>query len=76
MAKRFPLEARIMAVADTYDAMTSDRPYRKALPHYFAMKEIRACAGKQFDPKVVEAFEEAIEAHRRDCAKHGKWCVP
>ncbi|MEC8051913.1 MAG: HD domain-containing phosphohydrolase [Myxococcota bacterium] len=71
-----PLEARIMAVADTYDAMTSDRPYRKALPHYFAMKEIRACAGKQFDPKVVEAFEEAIEAHRRDCAKHGKWCVP
>ena len=71
-----PLEARIMAVADTYDAMTSDRPYRKALPHYFAMKEIRACAGKQFDPKVVEAFEEAIEAHRRDCLKHGKWCVP
>ena len=71
-----PLEARIMAVADTYDAMTSDRPYRKALPHYFAMMEIRACAGKQFDPKVVEAFEHAIETHRVECQRTGDWCVP
>ena len=71
-----PLEARIMAVADTYDAMTSDRPYRKALPHYFAMLEIRACAGKQFDPRVVDAFEHAIETHRVECQRTGKWCVP
>ena len=71
-----PLEARILAVADTYDAMTSDRPYRKALPHYFAMVEIKACAGKQFDPKVVNAFEHAIETHRVECQRSGEWCVP
>ena len=71
-----PLEARILAVADTYDAMTSDRPYRKALPHYFAMLEIRSCAGKQFDPKIVTAFEHAIEAHRKKCKQSGDWCVP
>lgn len=51
-----PLTARILAVADTYDAMTSTRPYRKALEHKVAVEEIIRCAGKQFDPKVVEAF--------------------
>lgn len=54
-----PLTARILAVADTYDAMTSTRPYRKALDHSCAIEEIVRCSGKQFDPKVVEAFLES-----------------
>ena len=51
-----PLGARIFAVADTLDAMTSDRPYRAALSLDQAKAEIRRCSGTQFDPKVVEAF--------------------
>ncbi|HAD04061.1 MAG: hypothetical protein A2091_10985 [Desulfuromonadales bacterium GWD2_61_12] len=49
-------EARILAVADTYDAMTSDRPYRSALSQEVALQEIRDHAGSQFDPHVAEAF--------------------
>ena len=60
-----PLEARILAVADTYDAMTTDRPYRKALPHQVAVKELTRCAGLQFDPMVVTAFLDAIEEFRK-----------
>ena len=48
--------ARIFAVADTYDAITSDRPYRKARSYAVARKEIRKYSGLQFDPKAVEAF--------------------
>jgi response regulator RpfG family c-di-GMP phosphodiesterase len=59
-----PLEARILAVADSYDAMTSNRPYRKALPHEIAIAELKRCAGRQFDPKVVEAFCGVIETFR------------
>ena len=51
-----PLLARILAVADTYDAMTSDRPYRKGPGHEAAMREIMRCSGTQFAPDVVEAF--------------------
>jgi HD-GYP domain-containing protein (c-di-GMP phosphodiesterase class II) len=51
-----PLMARIVQVADTYDAMVSDRPYRKALSHETAATELRKCQGKQFDPHVIEAF--------------------
>jgi putative nucleotidyltransferase with HDIG domain len=51
-----PLGARIFAVVDTLDAMTSDRPYRKALSFEAAFKEIRSCAGTQFDPRVADAF--------------------
>src|SRR5712692_2746516 len=51
------LHARLMAVADTYDAMTSDRPYRLALPTEEAGRRIRAEPAKQFDPAAVEAFE-------------------
>jgi response regulator RpfG family c-di-GMP phosphodiesterase len=50
------LGARIFAVIDTYDAMTSDRPYRKALPHETAIEEIAKNVGSQFDPQVVEAW--------------------
>ncbi|BCZ89268.1 hypothetical protein TthAA22_10730 [Thermus thermophilus] len=51
-----PLSARIFAVVDVYDALTSDRPYRKAWPKEKALAYIREEAGKQFDPEVVEAF--------------------
>jgi HD-GYP domain-containing protein (c-di-GMP phosphodiesterase class II) len=50
------LEARIIAVVDTYDAMTSDRPYRKALAHEIAVAEIRKYSGTQFDPYVADAM--------------------
>ena len=60
-----PLEARILAVADTYDAMTSNRPYRKALPHVIAIAELKRCANRQFDPTVVGAFCDAIEDFRK-----------
>jgi putative two-component system response regulator len=51
-----PLGARILAVADAFDAMTSDRPYRAAMPAAKAVAEIKRCAGTQFDPAVVRAF--------------------
>lgn len=51
-----PLGARIIAVADAYDAMTSNRPYRKAMSKEEAVKELKKCSGSQFDPKVVNAF--------------------
>lgn len=51
-----PFEARILAVADAYDAMTSDRPYRAALSREEAIAEVDRCAGTQFDPLVAEAF--------------------
>jgi len=51
-----PIGARIFAAVDTFDAMTSDRPYRAALSIDDAREEIRRCAGSQFDPQVAEAF--------------------
>lgn len=51
-----PLGARILAVADSYDAMTSDRPYRTGMEHGIAVEEIKRCSGTQFDPNLVEAF--------------------
>jgi len=66
-----PIEARILAVADSYDAMTSNRPYRKALPHDIAIAEFRRCAGRQFDPRVVEAFLEGIDPFRDKRRKQG-----
>jgi hypothetical protein len=51
-----PVEARVFAIADTLDAMTTDRPYRKALPLSVAWAEINRESGRQFDPEIVEAF--------------------
>ena len=58
--ENIPLGARIFALADTYDAIISDRPYRRGQTPDAAMKEILRCAGTQFDPKVIEAFEAAF----------------
>ncbi len=68
-----PLMARIIAVADTYDAMTSDRAYRKALPHEVAVNEIERCSGSQFDPEVAQTFNKWLdEFHEEIVAKGGK----
>ncbi len=53
---RLPLEVRIISIADAFDAMTSDRPYRKALPLPEVVKEFKRCSGSQFDPQVVRVF--------------------
>lgn len=55
-----PLGARIISVADAYDAMTSNRPYRRTMTQQEAIEELRRCAGDQFDPKIVEAFASAL----------------
>jgi HD-GYP domain-containing protein (c-di-GMP phosphodiesterase class II) len=54
--EEIPLGSRIIAVADSFDAMTSNRPYRKAGSPEAAAKELLRCAGTQFDPAVVEGF--------------------
>ena len=64
--EQIPLGARIFTVADSLDAMISDRPYRKALPIGHAREEIRRCAGTQFDPKVVDVFLSIPEQHWMD----------
>jgi response regulator RpfG family c-di-GMP phosphodiesterase len=69
-----PVAARIFAVADALDAMTSDRPYRRALPWAAARRELVAQAGRQFDPAVVEAFrsrERSLRRIRRELAGNG-----
>ena len=55
-----PLASRIVLVADAYDAMTSDRPYRDAIPQDEALAELRRHAGTQFDPRCVAAFEQYL----------------
>ncbi|MBK8481701.1 MAG: response regulator [Proteobacteria bacterium] len=57
---RIPLIGRIISVADTYDAMTTDRAYRRALPHAAARAELQRCAGTQFDPEIVAIFEREL----------------
>lgn len=61
--EQIPLGARIFTIADSLDAMISDRPYRKALPMSHARQEIKRCAGTQFDPKMVDVFLSIPEEH-------------
>jgi HD-GYP domain-containing protein (c-di-GMP phosphodiesterase class II) len=56
--EEIPVEARVLAVADAFDAMTSDRPYRPALSHDEALAEVERCAGTQFDPQIARIFLE------------------
>lgn len=63
--EKIPLGARILAVADAFDAMTSDRPYRDAMSYDKAVAELEAGKGTQFDPKMVDAFLAAMEEERQ-----------
>ena len=60
--EEIPMECRIFAIADAYDAMTSDRPYRQAQSVEYAVTELRRLAGSQFDPKLVEVFIKVIQS--------------
>ena len=55
-----PLECRILAIADAFDAMVSDRPYRKAITVEDALDELNRNAGGQFDPELVKEFEDLL----------------
>jgi response regulator RpfG family c-di-GMP phosphodiesterase len=67
-----PLIARIISIADTYDAMTSDRSYRRALPHDVTVSEIERCSGSQFDPSLAGTFVERIEEQREQARDSGE----
>ncbi|MGB0095637.1 MAG: HD-GYP domain-containing protein [Solirubrobacteraceae bacterium] len=58
--ERIPIPSRIVSVCDAYSAMTTDRSYRAAMPIGEALKELRRCAGTQFDPKVVNALDRVV----------------
>lgn len=59
--KEIPLQCRILSIVDAFDAMTNNRPYRKALSHEIAIKEIIRCRGTQFDPELVDLFVNLIK---------------
>ncbi len=80
-----PLSARIFSIVDAFDAITTDRPYRKAQSPEDALAEIQRCAGTQFDPEVVEAFSLLAEAdktlllpetHEHDEHEHASLSTP
>ena len=73
--EEIPLEARITAVADTFDAMTSVRPYRPGVPLDATLAEIRRCSGSQFDPEVVAAFLALVDAGALDLSQIGDGAV-
>jgi len=58
--EEIPLECRILAIADAYDAMTNDRPYRKAMSKTAALEELRRCTGSQFDPELTQVFVQLL----------------
>jgi response regulator RpfG family c-di-GMP phosphodiesterase len=67
---QIPLGARIFTIADSLDAMISDRPYRRALPMSHAREEIKRCSGSQFDPEVVKVFMSIPEQHWIELREH------
>ncbi|MCB4791377.1 MAG: GAF domain-containing protein [Elusimicrobia bacterium] len=70
--EEIPLGARIVAVIDAYDAITSDRPYRKALSRDVAIEELNRGAGVQFDPKVVKAFLDILLGEEQEARQKDK----
>jgi len=59
-AEQIPMQARIVAIADTFDAMTTNRPYQKAMELSYVVEKIKSFAGSRFDPRVVDAFVNAV----------------
>ncbi|WDU82776.1 HD-GYP domain-containing protein [Caloramator sp. Dgby_cultured_2] len=59
--EEIPVECRILAVVDAYDAMTNSRPYNIVKTHEEAIEEIKRCSGTQFDPKIANVFLEVFE---------------
>ena len=64
--EEIPLECRVLSIVDSYDAMTSDRPYRKAMSHQEAIAELIRCSGTQFDPELVDRFIDIISKRARN----------
>lgn len=71
VADAIPIEARIAAVADTFDAMTSVRPYRPGVPLPETLAELRRCSGAQFDPVCIGAFFDALDSGTIELARSG-----
>jgi putative nucleotidyltransferase with HDIG domain len=72
--KEIPVEARVLAIADAFDAMTSDRPYRQALTREQALAEVERCAGTQFDPEIARIFLEVFGREvKRDLPAAAAW---
>jgi HD-GYP domain-containing protein (c-di-GMP phosphodiesterase class II) len=69
---QIPLEARILTVADSFEAMTSNRPYRKAMTPQEALGELQEKAGTQFDPRVVQAFCTVFEKGEITASSQGQ----
>jgi HD-GYP domain-containing protein (c-di-GMP phosphodiesterase class II) len=63
--EQIPLISRILAIADAYDVMTHDRPYRKAIDSQDALREIEKCVGTQFEPHLVSVFLQIMSATNR-----------
>ena len=66
--EEIPLESRIISVADVYDALTSDRPYRKAMSPFEAKDILLKGRGTDFDPRVIDAFVEALKRGEMEVA--------
>ncbi|MFZ5645155.1 MAG: PAS domain S-box protein [Bacillota bacterium] len=64
--EEIPLECRILSIVDSYDAMTSDRPYRKAMKHSEAVEELKKCAGTQLDPHLVPVFLKVVDVDEKE----------
>ena len=63
-SSEFPLSVRILCVADAYDAMTSDRPYRNGMPYETVRKILLECKDTQFDPEVVDVFIKSLDGEQ------------
>jgi two-component system cell cycle response regulator len=68
VGEQIPLGARVVAVCDAFDAMLSDRPYRRRLDEAEALDQLMRCSGRQFDPVVIEAFARVVERDRAEAA--------
>ena len=70
IGEEIPLASRILLVADAFDAMTTDRPYRAAVSNEEAVAELRSNAGRQFDPRCIAAFEDFLSGADELSAEH------